>query len=83
MGALDTSRVNRFELIDHRPCNTCKGTGLVGASHLVSDDGKVICPDCDSGVKGRELIFWNANTQVELSLQDNNRTLKVFIKDKG
>lgn len=32
--------------------------------------------------KGRSYVNWKPENQVELSLQDENRTLKIFIKDK-
>ncbi len=32
--------------------------------------------------KGRSYVNWNVFNNVVLSLQDNDRTLKIFIKDK-
>lgn len=32
--------------------------------------------------KGRSYVNWNDSNQVELSLQDDNKTLKVFVKRK-
>lgn len=32
--------------------------------------------------KGRTVIFWDANKQVESSIQDKGRTLKLFISDR-
>lgn len=31
---------------------------------------------------GRAYVFWEEKANVELSLQDNGRTLKIFISDK-
>ena len=31
---------------------------------------------------GRTVIFWDEAKEIELSLQDNERTLKVFIYEK-
>lgn len=30
--------------------------------------------------KGRSYVNWNPDNNIELSFQDNNRTLKIFIK---
>lgn len=50
---IDTSRVNRVEVINH----TSKGAG-------------------------RDYVFWprDIEIQVEVALQDDGRTLKIFIK---
>lgn len=32
---------------------------------------------------GRTVVFWDENKAIELSLQDNNRTLKIFIGDRN
>lgn len=34
-------------------------------------------------VKGREVIFWDKNKKVTPSIQDGNRTLKLFIDDRS
>lgn len=58
---MDTSKVNRVEVIDHTK----------------SDGG------------GRVYVYWSkygrgiTNPKVELHLQDEGRTLKVFIKYQG
>lgn len=31
---------------------------------------------------GRTVIFWDENKKIELQLQDDDRTLKVFISEK-
>lgn len=71
-------KVNRLELIDHSPCKACNGKQVIKDA-----TGSQICPECQGmGMKGRTVIFWDDNKQVELSLQDDNRTLKVFISNK-
>lgn len=47
---MDTSKVTRFEVINH-----------------YNDNG------------GRELVKWHSDLKVELSLQDDGQTLKVFL----
>lgn len=32
---------------------------------------------------GREVIFWDDKYTLELSLQDDSRTLKVFVMDRN
>jgi len=44
----------------------------------------VECPACGgTGIKGRTVIFWDKNKTVELQLQDDERTLKVFIDERN
>lgn len=81
---MDTKNVTRFEIIDHLPCNNCEGTG-VHNSPTDSAGGQSIsfygpCKECDgSGVRGREVVFHDKYTQVDVELQDDGRTLKVFL----
>lgn len=58
---MDTSKVNRIEVIDH--------------THTLEEDG------------GRVFTYWHGydkadkkDVNVEIQLQDDDRTLKVFIK---
>ena len=68
---MNTNNVTRLELIDHRPCGAC------------TPAARILCGACGgTGMKGRKVIFWNDDNKVELSLQDDGRTLKVFIDDK-
>ena len=53
MEAMNTSKVNRVEVIDH--------------TKSVEKGG------------GRAYVFWEDGAKVELSLQDEGRTLKIFI----
>lgn len=76
-------KVNRLEIIDHRPCNSCHGQR---AANYLQKDGSYKeepCHECGGlGSKGREVIFWNDRDKVELSFQDDDRTLKVFVSRK-
>jgi hypothetical protein len=77
-----SDKITRFEIIDHRKCTTCDGKGIVAVSHA-TQNGRPVCPDCYGlGVQGRSVIFFDSTKQVHLSLQDDNRTLKVFISDR-
>lgn len=69
------SKVNRLEVIDHTKCFYCKGTG--------DGTNTRVCEHCGgAGFPGRAVIFWDDNKKIELSLQDDDRTLKVFISEK-
>ena len=68
------SKITRFEIIDHTPCVDCNGDG-----HF----NDAICTTCGGGgVKGRELVFWDAYKQIEASVQDDGKTLKIFISKR-
>lgn len=56
MENINTSKVNRIEVIDHTKSFEQGG--------------------------GRAYVFWEDGVNVELSLQDDGRTLKVFISKK-
>ncbi len=72
---MDTSNVTRFEIIDHLPCDNCEGMG-------VTTDQKP-CEIChNTGVRGREVVFRNKHTQLDVELQDDGRTLKVFLHQR-
>lgn len=71
---MNTQKATRLEIIDHTPCRKCSGQG--GTDY-------VECPECGgSGVPGRSVIFWDKNKQVDIELQDEDRTLKVFIHER-
>lgn len=68
---MDTSKVTRLELIDHTPCKAC------------TPSARILCGACGgTGIKGRTVVFWDVTKQVELSLQDDDRTLKIFISGR-
>lgn len=84
----DTSKVDRFEVIDHRTCFWCRGRKT---ANLLQSDGKykeMPCEKCDgSGIMGGRVYgaFSNPETsiiKVDLSYQDDGKTLKVFVGDR-
>ena len=84
---MNTSDVTRLEIIDHTPCANCEGTGIY---HTPTDSaaGQSIsfaspCNKCGgSGMPGRSVVFWDKNKQVDVELQDDERTMKVFIHER-
>lgn len=89
MGLVDTqfSGVTRLELVDNTKCKYCAGTGRI-MTPQDSAAGQSIafnkeCPNCHGlGFPGRSVVFWNKNKKIDLSLQDDNRTLKLFIGER-
>lgn len=76
---MNFEHVNRLEIIDHSPCKTCKGKRLV---IIQGNDKPTECPACNGlGIPGRNVVFIGSK-QVEISLHDDNRTLKIFIKER-
>lgn len=84
---MNTSDVTRFEIIDHTPCDNCDGSGI----YLTPTDTaagqsvrfREICKVCGGrGMIGREVIFYDKNKEVDVELQDDGRTLKVFIHER-
>lgn len=67
--------ITRFEIIDHRPCRQCAGTG-----RYQNDE----CANCEGlGASGRWVYTTpNDGAVVTYSIQDNGRTLKVFVEPK-
>ena len=73
--------ISRFEVIDYRPCIKCNGSGMIVAENY-SISGH-ICDICKGrGSRGRDVIFWDNKIELQLSVQDDGRTLKVFIGDR-
>lgn len=84
---MDTSNVTRFEIIDHTPCYKCEGTGVYNtptdsaAGQSISFYGE--CDECHgSGLRGRQVITRSKYVQVDVELQDDGRTLKVFLHQR-
>jgi hypothetical protein len=76
--------VTRLEIIDYTPCKHCKGSGRLLNLQSSSTDTSVECGACGgSGIAGRNVIFFDPSKQIELSLQDEERTLKIFINERG
>jgi len=76
------SNVTRLEIIDNTICDACLGVGTI---YISGQPGRFECPSCHGNGMGigREVVFWNANKQVEASLQDDGRTLKIFVNKRG
>jgi DnaJ-class molecular chaperone len=73
-------KVTRLETIDHTKCDNCHGSGRV---HIEGQTDSFECPACHGvGTLGRDLVFHNPNKEIELSVQDEGRTLKIFIKER-
>jgi len=67
---MKTDKVTRLEIIDHTRCKQCTGMA------------RILCGACGgTGIKGRSVIFWDKDKHVDIQLQDDNRTLKIFISD--
>lgn len=77
-----TEDITRFEIVDHTECDKCFGSGLVP---LRDTPGiSYSCPTCDgNGTIGRRVVFFDPSKKVELSLQDDGRTLKVFVSKRN
>lgn len=71
--------VTRLEVIDYTKCKTCKGEKFID-----NGNGLFECTVCGGlGTPGRTCIFWDKDKQIQLSLQDDNRTLKIFVTNRG
>lgn len=82
---MNLEKVNRLEIIDHRPCLGC------GGKCWIEQEGKkpYECANCNGlGSSGRTVIVAGPaygqkdNAKMSAELQDDNRTLKIFIKAK-
>lgn len=72
---MNTTKVNRFEIIDHSQCKYCEGRGeLPGGNQCVRCGGV--------GCTGREVVLWDDTKQVDVELQDDGKTLKIFIHER-
>lgn len=90
---IEYPKLNRVEVIDWRPCPKCSGTGRV-KTETDSAAGQSIafekeCPECNGMLsKGRSVIVagpaYNMpdNAAISMEFQDDDRTLKIFIKAK-
>lgn len=84
---MHTNKVTRLEIIDHSECYYCKGTGLVNtptdSAAGQSISFKKECEHCGgSGTPGRKVIMWDKDKEVSVQLQDDDRTLKIFISER-
>lgn len=80
---VNTSKVTRVEIIDHTPCDECEGEGWVAVPDKNGEAEQAPCIGCQGmGIEGRTVVVHNKGVQVDLELQDNERTLKVFIHER-
>lgn len=76
--------INRVELIDHRPCNKCHGDRSYNELQKDRSYKLTECSECfGMGSAGRSIIFWNDHTEIAVEVQDEGRTLKLFVSPKG
>ncbi len=76
--------ITRLEIIDHRPCSSCRGR--CAANYLQGDGSykEMPCDVCSGmGAKGREIIFWDEESRVTPVVQDKGKTLKLFLTERG
>ena len=83
-----SNKVTRFEVIDHRECIWCRGDK---AANYLQKDGSYKAEQCrrcvGSGIMGGRVYQVHSNPErsiikLDLSYQDEGRTLKVFVNDK-
>lgn len=80
--------VTRFEVIDHRECVWCRGRKTANYLQKNGEYKEMPCDKCDgSGTMGGRIYVASSNAErsiikVELSYQDEGRTLKVFVSDR-
>lgn len=78
---MNLEKITRLEVIDHTNCKSCNG---IGRQHIEGQFGSVECPSCHGlGSSGRTVVFIDERKQVETSIQDDGRTLKIFISKRS
>lgn len=77
---VDLNNITRLEIIRHDVCDGCSGAGFIS---LCGQNDILDCPSCHGeGFTGRHVLFQSEKKRVSLSLQDDAKTLKIFVKDK-
>lgn len=82
------NNVDRFEVVDHRQCVWCRGRLQENRLQKNGDYKLVPCSKCDgSGIMGGRVYSVSSNPErsiikVDLSYQDDGKTLKVFVSDR-
>ena len=82
---VNTSKVTRFEIIDHRPCEECEGEGwvVVPGKKEGREPKQQQCIGCSGGgMLGRIVVVYDKGISIDVELQDRNRTLKVIINER-
>ena len=75
----DLSKVTLLELVDRSACTYCGGEAYINQPR----ERPKKCWSCGgTGTKGRQVIFWDANKSIKLSVQDDGRTLKIFVSNR-
>lgn len=75
---MNTDKVTRFEVIDHRNCPGCAGTGMRHDAGVPVEP----CGECGGlGCQGRVMVEHGLTVEI-LPLQDNDRTLKIRLIDR-
>lgn len=84
------AEVNRLEIIDHRKCRTCHGDCFMNVLQADRTYKKQECKECSGmGSKGRTVIVggpaygYSDDIDISSSVQDQGRTLKLFIQERG
>lgn len=75
------AEITRLEIIDHRACTSCEGTGW----KTPTDYGQrpTECKSCSGlGGRGRSVVFNSPDVEVTSSVQDQGKTLKLFVEER-
>lgn len=71
---MNTSKVTRFEIIDHTVCIHCNGAGTIRLERCTNCNGQ--------GCPGRKVMVRDTTKQIDIEVQDKGRTLKVFVHER-
>ena len=78
----ETTKVDRFEVIDHRECVWCRGRKSANYLQKNGEYKELPCDKCDgSGIMGGR-VYTAYKASIEFSYQDDGKTLKVFVSDR-
>lgn len=72
--ANSADKITRVEVIDHTVCSNCRGFGTIDLLECSACHG--------AGSPGRTVIVRDDKKKVDFELQDDARTLKIFIHEK-
>lgn len=77
---LELNKVNRLEIIDHRPCDGCRGTGRI--ENMNDSRRYLVCGKCGGGLVNGRTVLARGDIKIHLELQDNGETLKIFVDNE-